>query len=136
MKAPIPAPLARSLLVTCATVALAFGLATAVRHGLIERDDLGPACDVADPAWWCAVRIAFIRAFVHGIYGYASLALAASAAWWRRSWPACAALVVGTFGMVLYDFTWSGAGVVVAVLVLAHLRGQWQPHGEAEQHAH
>ena len=117
------------------TVGAAFALATAVRYGLVERDDLGPACAAADAAWPCHLRMLFIHGFVHGVYGYASLACAGLAAWWRAPWLAHAGLVVGTFGMVLYDFAWSGAGVVAAALVLARQQHQWPEHAEPEQQA-
>jgi hypothetical protein len=135
MHLDVPARLKRAILLLFLVGGVAFGAATAVRYGLIERDDLGPACEVVTPAWWCHLRMLVIRAFLDGVFGYASLAFALLASWRRRSWLAYAGVVVGTFGMVLYDFTWSGAGVVASALVVARLQGQWQQHRQAEQHA-
>lgn len=131
----LPPALVRRLLALVVTVAVAYGFALGLRYGLVERDDLGAYCDGAAPAWWCSVRMLVIRGFLLGVYGYASLVLAALASWRRAPWLAYGGLVVGTLGMVLYDFTWSGVGVVASALVLARLQGEWQQHGEAEQHA-
>jgi hypothetical protein len=131
----LPRALLRSLLVLVVTVAVAYGFALGLRFGLVERDDLGAYCEVATPAWWCAVRMLVIRGFLHGVYGYASIVLAGLASWRRSAGLAYGGLVVGTLGMVLYDFTWSGVGVVASALVLARLQGEWQEHGEAKQHA-
>jgi hypothetical protein len=131
----LPRALLRSLLVLVVTVAVAYGFALGLRFGLVERDDLGAYCEVATPAWWCAVRILVIRGFLHGVYGYVSIVLAGLASWRRSAGLAYGGLVVGTLGMVLYDFTWSGVGVVASALVLARLQGEWQEHGEAKQHA-
>ncbi len=160
MHRPRHASLARAILRLSGTVFAAFALATAVRFGLIERDDLGPACAIATPFWPCDLRMLFIRGFLHGVYGQASLALGLLALLAGRrgslspgpgspSAPAVAArlaslsahgfahagLVVGTFGMVLYDFTWSGAGVIVSALALARLHGEWSKDGQPKQQA-
>jgi hypothetical protein len=131
----LPRALTRRLLGAVVTVAVAYGLATAIRYGLVERDDLGSYCDVAAPAWWCGVRMLVIRGFLYGVFGYASIALAALASWRRSPWLAYGGLGIGTVGMVLYGFTWSGVGVVASALVLARLQGEWPEHGQSEQHA-
>ena len=58
--------------------------ATAVRYGLVEREDLGAVCDAATAPWWCHARMLVIRAFLHDVFGLVSVACAA-AALWRRS---------------------------------------------------
>lgn len=108
------------------TGVIAYAAAAAVRYGLIEREDLGLLCQGASPPWWCGVRLAVIQAFLHDVFGLTSVALAAIAAWRRSGLAATLALVVGTFGMVLYGFTWSGIGVLGGALVLARLQGRWQ----------
>lgn len=100
--------------------------AAALRYGLIEREDLGLLCDTPAAPWWCSVRLLVIKAFLHDVFGLASVALAAIAAWRRSGAIAVAAVAVGTVGMVLYGFTWSGVGVLGGALVLARLQGQWQ----------
>ncbi len=113
-----------------ATVALAgivaYIVAATVRYGLIEREDLGLLCDTPAAPWWCSVRLLIIRAFLHDVFGLTSVALAVIAAWRRSGTFAVAAVAVGTVGMVLYGFTWSGVGVLGGALVLARLQGQWQ----------
>jgi hypothetical protein len=113
-----------------ATIALTaivayFGAAT-LRYGLIEREDLGLLCDTPAAPWWCSVRLLIIQAFLNDVFGLTSVALAAIAAWRRSAAAAVLAVAIGTFGMVLYGFTWSGIGVLGGALVLARLQGQWQ----------
>jgi len=108
------------------TVVAAYAVAAAVRYGLIEREDLGLTCQAAGAPWWCGARLLVIKAFIHDVFGLSSVALAASAAWRRSGALAVLAVAIGTFGMVLYGFTWSGVGVLGGALVLARLQGQWQ----------
>jgi glycerol uptake facilitator-like aquaporin len=118
-----------------ATVVVAYAIATAIRFGLVERDDLGPICQSAASPWWCDLRMLVIRGFLDDVYGRASLVLAALAIWRRSAVAATLAVAIGTFGMVLYSFTWSGIGLLGGALVLARLQGQWQQHAQSEQHA-
>ena len=109
-----------------ATVVVAYGLAAAARYGLVERDDLGALCQSAEAPMWCDLRMLIIRAFINDAFGLSSVALAALAAWRRSALAAHLAVAIGTVGMVLYGFTWSGVGVLGGALVLARLQGQWQ----------
>ena len=118
-----------------ATVVVAYAIATAIRFGLVERDDLGSICQSAASPWWCDLRMLVIRGFLDDVYGRASLVLAALAIWRRSAVAATLAVAIGTFGMVLYSFTWSGIGMLGGALVLARLQGQWQQHAQSEQHA-
>lgn len=118
-----------------ATVVVAYAIATAIRFGLVERDDLGPICQSVASPWWCDLRMLVIRGFLDDVYGRASLVLAALAIWRRSALAATLAVAIGTFGMVLYSFTWSGIGLLGGALVLARLQGQWQQHAQSEQHA-
>jgi hypothetical protein len=118
-----------------ATVVVAYAIATAIRFGLVERDDLGSICQSAASPWWCDLRMLVIRGFLDDVYGRASLVLAALAIWRRSAVAATLAVGIGTFGMVLYSFTWSGIGLLGGALVLARLQGQWQQHAQSEQHA-
>ena len=112
-------PLLRALTIFAITLALASGLAYAVRYGLVERDDIGASCDGAIARWRCGIRMLFIQGFVHGIYGWGSVACAAVAAWRRSVAIATVAIGLGALGMVLYDFMWSGIGVIAGAVVLA-----------------
>jgi hypothetical protein len=104
----------------------AWAIGAAVRYGLVERDDLGLLCQGASPPWWCGVRVLVIHAFLHDVFGLSSVALAALAAWRRSAAAAALSVAIGTVGMVLYGFTWSGIGVLGGALALARLQGQWQ----------
>ena len=118
-----------------ATVVVAYAIATAIRFGLVERDDLGSICQSAASPWWCDLRMLVIRGFLNDVFGRASLVLAALAIWRRSALAATLAVAIGTFGMVLYSFTWSGIGMLGGALVLARLQGQWQQHAQSQQRA-
>lgn len=135
MVSPLPSRLARAVIVLVLVVGVACGLAAAARYGLIERDDLGSTCDAASPASVCGLRMLLIKGFQLNVYACASLALAAVASWWRSPALAYVGAAIGTFGMVLYSFTWSGVGVLACVLALARLQEQWAEDRESQQHA-
>jgi glycerol uptake facilitator-like aquaporin len=118
-----------------ATAVVAYAIATAVRYGLVERDDLGSICQSAASPWWCDLRMLVIRGFLNDVFGRTSLVLAALAIWRRSALAATLAVAIGTFGMVLYSFTWSGIGMLGGALVLARLQGQWQQHAQSQQRA-
>jgi hypothetical protein len=119
----------RVVAMIAATVVAAYLVAATVRYGLIEREDLGLLCDTEAAPWWCSVRLLIIKAFLHDVFGLSSVVLAAAAAWRRSRAVAVLAVAIGTVGMVLYGFTWSGIGVLGGALVLARLQGQGQQHG-------
>ena len=114
---------ARRALRLAATVMIAaYGVGAAMRYGLIEREDLGLLCESAAPPWWCGARLLIIRAFLHEVFAIASL-LSLGAAMWRRSLAlALGAVALGTVGMVLYGFTWSGVGVLGGLLLAGRLQ--------------
>jgi hypothetical protein len=110
-----------------------YAVGAALRYGLVEREDLGLLCESVSPPAWCALRLLVIRAFLLDVFGWSSVVLAALA-WWRRSEPAAwGAVAVGTLGMVLYGFTWSGVGVLGGLLLSARLQADRQQHGETER---
>jgi hypothetical protein len=117
---------ARTIARVAATVVIAYAAGAAVRYGLIEREDLGLICQSDAAPWWCDLRLLVIRAFLNQVFGLASVALAVVAAWRSSALAATLAVAIGTFGMVLYGFTWSGIGVLGGALVLARLQGQRQ----------
>jgi len=125
----------RAFVRIAATIVVAYAIATAVRYGLVERDDLGSICQSAASPWWCDLRMLVIRGFLNDAYGLSSLILAALSVWRRSAIAATLAVAVGTFGMVLYSFMWSGIGMLGGAMVLARLQGQWQQHAQSHQHA-
>jgi hypothetical protein len=132
---PFPSRLARAVVALVLVVGVAFGFATAARYGLIERDDLGLACNAASPVGACGLRMLLINAFLLNLYAYASLALATGASWWKSPTLAYLGAAIGTFGMVLYTFTWSGVGVLACALALARVQEHWTEDREPQQHA-
>lgn len=118
-----------------ATIAVAFAIAATARYGLVERDDLGLHCQSAVASAWCELRLLVVRAFLHHAFGLSSTALAVLAAWRRSALMAHLALAIGTAGMVLYDFTGSGLGLLGSVMVLARLQEERQQDRGAQQHA-
>jgi hypothetical protein len=103
-------------------MALAYAVAALLRYGLIEREDLGLVCEGLDPPLWCSARLLIIRAFLLDAFGLASLVLVGAALWRRSSRLALAAVALGTVGMVLYKFTWSGVGVLGGLLLAGRLQ--------------
>lgn len=123
----------RALMRVVPAALLGYAAGAALRYGLIEREDLGLLCEGLSPPAWCALRLLVIRAFLLEVFGWSSIALAALA-WWRRSQPAAwAAVGVGTVGMVLYGFTWSGVGVLGGLLLSGRLEADRQQHGQAQR---
>ena len=62
----------RAFVQIVATVVVAYAIATAVRYGLVERDDLGSICQSAASPWWCDLRMLVIRGFLNDAFGRAS----------------------------------------------------------------
>ena len=115
---------------TCAWLA-----ATKLRYGLVERGDLGPICDAGGAPWWCTVRALVIRAFLHDAFGLASPPCAALPLWRRSRALAYVAVACGVVGMVLYNFTWAGAGVIAGAMLLSRHQDPRDQDGKPEQHA-
>jgi hypothetical protein len=122
----------RSLRLAAVVMVVAYGAGAALRYGLIEREDLGLLCESAPLPAWCAARLFVIRAFLHDAFAIASL-VSLCVAVWRRAVPfALSAIALGTVGMVLYGFTWSGVGVLGGLLVSGRLQADRDQHGERE----
>ena len=123
----------RSLRLAVTVMVVAYGFGAALRYGLIEREDLGLLCDSGSPPWWCGPRLFVIRAFLHDAFAIASL-LSLGIAVWRRSLAlALAAVALGTVGMVLYGFTWSGVGVLGGLLLAGRLQTDRDQYRERER---
>ena len=121
VRAPFHAarPVGGALLAVAAAVA-----ATGVRYRFIEPEALGAACEGGGP-WWCAPRTLLIVATELGAFGMLAFAAALAAVLAGVRWhayPAHAALFVGGAGLILYNATFSGIAVVLALLTLAFRR--------------
>jgi hypothetical protein len=105
-------------------LALAMLLATALaaalfaRHRMIEPADIGHLCDSGQGPWWCELRLAIIMSFARGWLGGFVLVTGIAATVLRWRWLAAAAAVAGVAGLVLYQFVFSAAGLLLGLLVL------------------
>ena len=48
-------------------VLVASAAATAVRYGLIERDEVAPVRDALSAPWWCMLRLLVIQGFLNDV---------------------------------------------------------------------
>lgn len=89
------------------------------RHRMIEPADIGHLCDAGQGPWWCDLRLAIIMSFSRGWLGWFVLGggLVATVLRWR--WLAVCAALGGVAGLVLYQFVFSAAGLLLGLLVLA-----------------
>lgn len=100
------------------------GLAAAwLRYGLIEQPALAELCSAAQPPWWCPLRLTLVLGFLHGVYGYAALAVTALALWRRSATLAALAAACGAFALLLYNVDGGALALLLACLRLVHLQG-------------
>lgn len=104
-------PLAAALLLVLAAALFA-------RHRMIEPSDIGQLCDAGQGPWWCGLRLAIIMSFARGGLGLAVLAAGIAATVLRWRWLAVCAALGGVAGLVLYQFVFSAAGLLLGLLVL------------------
>ena len=99
-------------------LSITFAAAMFARHRMIEPSDIGHLCDSGQGPWWCGLRLAIIMSFARGWLGWFVLGtgIAATALRWR--WLAVCAAVAGVAGLVLYQFVFSAAGLLLGLLVL------------------
>ena len=105
-----------------AVAAGVIALAVMVRFQLIEPQAIGIACSAPGAPWWCLPREVLVLPFHFGVPGAAAFALAVvgfflGAPWGRRL--AWVAMPVAAAGLILYNATWSGAAIVLALLTVA-----------------
>lgn len=102
-------------------VALLVVLAAALfaRHRMIEPTDIGLLCDAGRGPWWCDLRLAIIMSFSRGWLGWFVLGAGLVATVLRWRWLAVCAALGGVAGLVLYQFVFSAAGLLLGLLVLA-----------------
>lgn len=106
------------------TVAFAFAAALAARFLVIEPRGAELMCSaVAAPAW-CPLRIALVPVFTFQIFGLASLASGLLAVWRQHPAWGVAALVLGAFGMVLYNVELASVGTILGLIAVTR-----QPRG-------
>lgn len=97
---------------------VAFGLAHAARHGLVEPADLTARCDAArwgDSA--CVVRTLVVQTFVDQRIGLLAMACGLWATGVRSRGLAVIGLASGAAGLVLYSAGPAAAGLLLSALV-------------------
>jgi hypothetical protein len=108
-------------------IGTSFGLAYALRFGLIEPAALAHVCGAAAAPWWCGLRGAVIVAFASGGLALAALASAGAATLLRARGWALAAVCLGVAGLVLFSYEAGAVALLAGLLVLArdeHARRQ------------
>jgi hypothetical protein len=94
-------------------------MAFVLRTQLIEPDEFGRLCTGRAAPGWCLVRQWLVAGFAHNYFGYVSLLAVVAALAFGIQGLAWLALAAGIFGCTMYRFEPSGAGVLLAALLLA-----------------
>lgn len=105
-----------------ATIALAFAgvlaCALALRFGFLEAPALSRSCGASQEGL-CGIRSWLGLVFNHKALGLASLIFGMIAYVTGRRRAAGLGLLLGTAGLVLYDFDYAAAGTLLALMALA-----------------
>jgi hypothetical protein len=113
---------------TAVIVAVAFaGVGYALRYGWVEPETIGNMCKSAEAVWWCPARTGLIVTTEWNGLGYAATALALLSLFARprrATMLVFAAMAIGGAGLVLYNATEAGPGLILALLRLAWLEGR------------
>jgi len=125
---PLPRILASRPTLTAVLLAAAFaGIGYFLRYSWVEPEAIGNMCKSAAAVWWCPARTAVIVTTEWNGLGYAATALAALSVFVspRRAISlAFAAMAVGGAGLVLYNATEAGPGLILALLRLAWIESR------------
>jgi len=96
--------------------------ALALRFGFIEAPALSQSCGASQESW-CGLRSWLGQVFNHKPLGLASLifglaAFVSGQGWPGRRWAAVAALLLGTAGLVLYNYDYAAVGTLLGLMAL------------------
>jgi hypothetical protein len=98
---------------------LAVGLGWCLRHLFLDHDGVRTMCDADANAWMCQLRSQLSYALRHPAGGWVLLALALLALW-RPTLPSLGiALVLCSFGLVLYQADLASGAAALLLLRLA-----------------
>lgn len=117
----------RPALAAVILAALFAGIGYVLRYGLVEPEAIGNMCKSAEAVWWCPVRTGLIVATEWNGLGYAATACALlTLALPRRKAVILAfvAMAIGGAGLVLYNATEAGPGMILALLRLAWIESR------------
>lgn len=120
---PLPTFAARRPALVAVILAAAFaGIGYFLRYSWVEPEAIGNMCKSAEAVWWCPGRTALIVTTEWNGLGYAATALAIFSLFVGRRAAvtlAFAAMAIGGMGLVLYNATEAGPGIILALLRLA-----------------
>jgi hypothetical protein len=103
------------------------GIGYVLRYAFVEPEAIGNMCKSAAAAWWCPIRTGFIVTTEWNGLGYAATALAVVAlvSAPRPAVPlAFVAMAIGGAGLILYNATEAGPGLILALLRLAWIESR------------
>jgi len=120
---PLPSFAAkRPALVAVILAAIFAGTGYFLRYSWVEPEAIGNMCKSAEAVWWCPARTALIVTTEWNGLGYAPTALAILSLFVGRRTAvplALTAMAIGGMGLVLYNATEAGPGMILALLRLA-----------------
>jgi len=97
----------------------AYGIASAIRHGLMESVSLVERCSIAPDFAWCTIRDTIGMAIYFQIFSRSAFVLLTLALITRRQIFAISALPFAIVGLVLYNVTPSAIALVWALMMIA-----------------
>lgn len=113
----------RRALVWVSLLAVGFALATWLRYGLIQPEEIGILCGQADAPGWCTPRQWLLLVQHYYIWGWAALASGAIGLLIGLPRPLGAiviaiAVLLSAMALMLYNATLGAAALVLALLAL------------------
>lgn len=128
MSLPLPQFLRRRPTLAAVILTVAFaGIGYGLRYGWVEPEAIGDMCRSAQAVWWCPLRTGLIVATEWKGVGYLSVAFAllSLAPPYRQAMIfAFIAMAIGGAGLVLYNATIAGPGLLIAMLRLAWIESR------------
>jgi hypothetical protein len=117
----------RPALAAVILTALCAGIGYFLRYSWVEPEAIGNMCKSAEAVWWCPARTAMIVSTEWNGLGYAATALAVLSLFLSPRQAvivAFVAMAVGGAGLVLYNATEAGPGLILALLRLAWIESR------------
>ena len=103
------------------------GIGYTLRYAWVEPEAIGNMCKSAEAVWWCPLRTGLIVATEWKGVGYLATALAvlSLARPYRRAVAlALVAMAIGGAALVLYNASYAGPGLLLALLRLAWIESR------------
>ncbi|MFA7383173.1 MAG: glycosyl hydrolase family 17 protein [Desulfurivibrionaceae bacterium] len=101
----------------------AFGVFTALRHGVFISEQLVGVCEDTPDKPVCLVRTMIGRLMYNQIFARTSIILAVIAVWRNAVWLCSLALVASLAGLAFYNVNLAALAFVLAGLTLVHRKG-------------